>query len=71
MGSASGVRIWGTWEDPEGGFIKFANTPYGGETSIYSLLQQGVYLPITSVLNHGPPAGGALLAEGGQNQKFA
>ena len=24
MGSASGVRIWATWEDPEGGFIKFA-----------------------------------------------
>ena len=23
MGSASGVRIWGYLEDPEGGFIKF------------------------------------------------
>ena len=46
MGSTFG----GTWEDPEGGFIKFAierfktrpNTPDGGETSIYSLLQQEV-----------------------------
>ena len=48
MGSAFGA----TWEDAEGGFIKFViknsfktrpNTPYGGETSHYSLLQGGVF----------------------------
>ena len=47
MGSAFGAF----WEDPEGGFIKFMvksfktrpNTPYGGETSCYSLLQGGVW----------------------------
>ena len=50
MGSAFGDF----WEDPEGGFIKFTvkraskltrpNTQYGGETSRYSLLQDGVWL---------------------------
>ena len=46
-----GSEFGGTWEDPEGGFYQIRcsksfktrpNTPYGGETSIYSLLQQGV-----------------------------
>ena len=48
-----GSEIGGTLEDPGGGFFKFAvkralrqesrpNSPYGGETSIYLLLQQGV-----------------------------
>ena len=49
VGSAFGA----IWEDPEGGFMKFAikrrfktrpNTPYGGETLCYSLLQGGVIL---------------------------
>ena len=46
MGSSFGA----TWEDPEGGFYQILskksfktkpNTPYGGETSPYSLLQGG------------------------------
>ena len=46
-----GSIFWGTWEDPGGVFFKFAvkrvktipNSPYGGETSSYSLLQKGVH----------------------------
>ena len=48
VGSAFGA----IWEDPEGGFYQIhgkksfktrPNTPYGGETSCYSLLQGEVY----------------------------
>ena len=48
---ASGVHIWGYLEGPCGwyfhirskkSFKKRPNSPYGGETSSYSLLQQGV-----------------------------
>ena len=49
--SASGVRIWGYLEGPwwwfyqirgKKSFTTRPNTPYGGETSRYSLLQGGV-----------------------------
>ena len=47
-----GFEFGGTWKVPGGCFFKFAvkrafktrpNSPYGGENTIYSLIQRGVY----------------------------
>ena len=61
MCTSGRFEIGGTWEDPGGVFFRICsrksfktrpNSPFGSETSIYSLIQQGVNAKFVLVLKN-------------------